>query len=80
MPLAATGSQSRQPNIEPPVTDGAAETLKSWIWKKELTAVASLVGDDGLIALALNIGVHAQHPKPPLRVLAEIADDSLFKR
>jgi hypothetical protein len=48
--------------------------------KKRLTAVARLVGDDGLTALALNIGASAQPPKPPLHVLAETADNSLFRR
>ena len=47
---------------------------------KRLIAVARLVGDDGLTALALNIGAFAQPPKLPLHVRAEIADNSLFRR
>ena len=47
---------------------------------KRLIAVARLVGDVGLTALALNIGAFAQPPKLPLHVRAEIADNSLFRR
>ena len=49
-------------------------------FRKRLIAVARLVGDDGLTALALNIGAFAQPPKLPLHVRAEIADNSLFRR
>ena len=48
--------------------------------EKRLTAVARLVGDDGFIALSLNIGVYAQLPKPPLHAQAEAVDASLFRR
>ena len=54
--------------------------LKAGFENKGLTAVARLVGDDGLTALALNIGAFAQPSKPPLHVLAETADNSLFRR
>ena len=47
---------------------------------KRLIAVARLVGDDGLTALALNIGALAQPPKPPLHVRVEAADNSLVRR
>ena len=49
-------------------------------FEKRLIAVAGLVCDDGLTALALNIGAFAQPPKLPLHVRAEIADNSLFRR
>ena len=54
--------------------------LKAGFENKGLTAVARLVGDDGLTALALNTGGSAQPSKPPLDVLAETADNSLLRR
>ena len=48
--------------------------------KKRLIAVARLVGDDGLTALALRIGASAQPTKLPLHVLAETADNPRFRR
>ena len=54
--------------------------LKAGFEKKGLTAVARLVADDGLTALALKIGASAQPPKLPLHVLAETAGNSLSRR
>ena len=54
--------------------------LKAGFEKKGLTAVARLVGDDGLTALALNTSASAEPSKPPLHVVAETADNSLFRR
>jgi hypothetical protein len=49
-------------------------------FEKRLIAVARLVCDDGLTALALKIGAFAQPTKLPLHVRVEAADNSLFRR
>ena len=54
--------------------------FKARFGKKGLTVVANLVTNDGLTALLMNAGASAQPPKPPLHVLAENADNSLFRR
>ena len=54
--------------------------FKAGFRKKRLTVVARLVTNDGLTALLLNANVFAEPSKPPLNVLAETADNSLFRR
>jgi hypothetical protein len=54
--------------------------LKAGFEKKGITTVANLVTDDGSTALVPNAGAFAQPPNTPLHVLAERADNSLFRR